>query len=251
MLLPEEALEPPFTDDDLEAYFATEDEVTLEDFPGAERVAAWSVCDTGSAEYAMRRIAHAEVFIAEQRKDAAKFKAQIDAWLADQIKLPERAVNFFTGQLEAYARRKREEDGDKTVKLPSGQVTSRRNPARLDIPDATKDTFVQWALGRKLPIVKAKWSPVVDEVKKAVTFERVRVPDFHDGELRLQKWPCAEGEPVWVALPPTMSGPAGTTIAAEDLPFFHDEVWPICNGERVPGVVEVPAEVTYTVRPAL
>ena len=78
------------------------------------------------------------------------------------------------------------------------------------------------------------------------------MPDFGDGSgLTLVRWPGADGEAVWVALPDGMEKDADLNVAAEDLPHFHDEVWPICEGQRVPGVVEVPAEVTYSVKPAL
>lgn len=260
MLLPVDPTEPPpFTDDDLEAYFADEPpaDVSEDDLPAyrqrIEVVAAWSVCDTGSAEWAMRMLAHAEAKLVELTADAERFHEQIDRWLAGEAKRPRQASNFFEGQLEAYARRRREEEGEKTLKLPSGAVTSRLNPARPEISKEAEEAFIAWAM--TTPMVKTKWSVSLTEVKKRVTFERVRVPDYGGEELVLLRWPGADGESVWVAVPKTMADalPAvdASAVAAEDLPNFHDEVWPICEGQRVPGVVQVPAEVTYSVRPGL
>lgn len=254
MLLPEDASDPPFTDEDLEAYFYevdTDIKLSSEDAGlSPSPVHAWSVCDTGSAEWAFRRLAHAEALIEDRRAAAKEFKAQIDRWLKSEIARPLRSVTFFTGQLEAYARRRREEEGEKTTTVPSGKVTSRRNPARLEVTDdqavvAFRDFLPDAA-------VKAKWSPVVDELKKAVLFKTVWVPDYSTDELELVPWPDADGAvTALVALPRSI--PAETlaqwrTIPASDLTDFHDEVWPICDGQRVPGVVQVPAEVTYTVK---
>ncbi len=254
-MLPE-PLDPPLTDDDLEAYFAHEDhppDADEELSPWVERVIAWSVCDTGSAEWAMRKLAHAEHRIAEVKADARRFKDQIEAWEKAQLRTPERAANFFEGQLVTYARKRREEDGDKTIPLPSGKVTSRLNPARPEVVKDDEAEFIEWA--RTTPMVKAKWSPVMDEVKKRVTFEQVLVPDYGTDALELVPWPDADGAiTALVAVPRGISAEAlaeWRTMPASDLPNFHAEVWPICEGQRVPGVVEVPAEVKYTVKPSL
>ncbi len=250
-------LDPPLTDDDLEAYFAWADQPQDDESPPVDEVerinavAAWSVCDTGSAEWALRKLAHSAALIAQRDAEARDFHAQIDRWLKGEVKQPQRLVNFLEGQLVTYARRKREEDGDKTVKLPSGEVTSRLNPARPEVTES--EAFVEWA--RTTPMVKAKWSPVMAEVKKRVTFEQVLVPDYGTDALELVPWPDADGAiTALVAVSRGISAEAlaeWRTVPAENLPNFHAEVWPICEGQRVPGVVEVPEEVTYTVKPSL
>lgn len=256
MLLPIDPTEPPLSDADLDAYFEweeihDEEDVDPDEAPtGVDRVLAWSVCDTGSAEYAMRSLAHAEARLVELTTDAERFHEQIDRWLAGEAKRPRQASNFFEGQLEAYARRRREEDGAKTLNLPSGSVTSRLNPARPEVPKDAEEVFIEWA--RTTPMVKPKWSPVMAEVKKRVTFATVRVPDFGHEPFELVPWPDADGAiTAWVALPRDTAEEhlkGWREIPALDLPNFHDEVWPICEGQRVPGVVQVPAEVTFTVK---
>lgn len=260
-------IEPPFTDEDLDNYFVWLDfqpEHVERDLEGPELpehlapVAAWSVCDTGSAEFAMRTLAHTEALIADRREAAKAWKAQIDRWLAGELARPTRTVNFFTGQLEAYARQKREEDKVKTLKLLSGEVTSRLNPARPEVAD--EERFISWARNGGVPdVVKAKWSPVMDGVKKLVQFRTVVVPNsgtYHDALFDV-------GDHL-VALP------ASVDLDADDINeflegldinkllgvSFHEEsstaVWRDPEGRwwLVPGVVEVPAEVTYQVKPA-
>lgn len=174
--LPE--VDPPFTDDDLNEYLdweATWDEGPPEDDapPGPDKVLAWSVCDTGSAEWAFRRLSNLELAAAEARAAAKEWRAQIDRWERGQLVPLERSINFFTGQIEAYARRKREEEGQKSLKLPSGEVTSRLNPARAEVADP--EEFIAWAKANCPSAVKAKWSPVMAEVKKLVTWVETAV----------------------------------------------------------------------------
>lgn len=273
MLLPVDPTEPPFTDEDLEAYFEWEDEnerLETGEPQGEERepfpspVVAWSVCDTGSAEYAMRMLAHAEAKLVELTTDAERFHEQIDRWLAGEAKRPRQASNFFEGQLEAYARRRREEDEkQKTLTVPSGVVTSHRNPARAAVAEdkPTKEAFIEWAKARGLPLVKAKWSPVMDEIKKSVVFRTVVFPktgdhaqQVHDVDDHLLVLPTfvaeenvesqLEGLNVGVLIDPE----SGAFEERENVAIYRrdDGSWWL-----VPGVVLVPAEVTYTVKPSL
>ncbi len=265
MLLPDDITDPPLTDDDLEAWQAWEDQDTLDANdeplpapPAVVKVIDFSVCDTGTAEWAMRKAAHAKAAVEQIKADADRFLAQIERWENDQRRPHERFLNFLSGQLESYARRKREEDGTKTLSLPSGKVTSRLNPARPDIPKESKEAFVEWAKARELPVVKAKWEPVMDEVKKAVTFRTVAFPEW-----------VSHGEQVYdvddgLVVLPASSDPEKVEAYLEGM----DLAALIGNGyvERpstavyrrddgswwlVPGVVEVPAEVTYSVKPDL
>jgi hypothetical protein len=271
MLLPDDLEPPPFTDDDLDEYFewldhrddeipeAIDTEQGLE-APPAPVVAAWSVCDTGSAEYAMRKLGHAEALIAQRDAEAATFHRQIDRWLAGQIARPKKAVNFFTGQLEAYARRRRELEGEKTLKLPSGDVTSRLNPARPAVADdkPTRAAFIEWARDRELPLVKPTWSPVIDEIKKAVVFRTVVGPargevgqQVYDVDDHLVLLPASVAEDVVGQLLEGMNVDSLLSGGSfEERP--HTAIYRRDDGSwwLVPGVVQVPEEVTYTVKPA-
>ncbi len=244
-------IDPPFPDDDLEAYFECweAEGVGAEGVPIPMNVTAWTVCDTGTAEWALRRLASAEARTAEVKADAERFRPH------------QRAVNYFAGRLTDYARRKREEDGTKTLSLPSGKVTSRLNPARHDIPKESKAEFVEWAKARELPVVKAKWEPVMDEVKKAVVFRTVCFPRFvghgdqvYDAGDHLLVVPSTLSVPIeeWLeALGGSIEnllGPAGNLEERPSTAIYRrdDGSWWL-----VPGVVEVPAEVRYTVVPDL
>lgn len=267
MLLPEDIEPPPFTDEDLEAYFARE-ELSPEEWEydddsrqaaGHVVVASWSVCDTGSAEYAMRKLAHAEALVAQRKEEAEAFKAQIERWLAGEIARPKKAVNFFTGQLESYARRKREEDEILTLNLPSGQVTSRRNPARPAVAEdkPTRAAFIEWAKARELPLVKATWSPVMDEIKKAVVFRTVVFPiafdhdqQVYDVDDYLVVLPSAIAQDEIESTLESLSVPSLLGHTFDERP--NTAIYRRDDGSwwLVPGVVQVPEEVTYTVKPA-
>lgn len=261
-LLPLDPTDPPLTDDDLEAWAAWEeidtfDEVSGEPLPlppAVEKVIAWSVCDTGTAEWALRRLAHAEARLREVEAEADRFHAQIDRWLTGEAKAPRQAVNFFTGQLTTYARRKREEEGLKTLNLPSGAVSSKLVPARPEVTE--KDAFVAWARKRELPVVKAKWEPVMAEVAKHVLFRTVCFPvtqpyaeQVHDVDDFLVVLPASVQEPEEFLGGMNMADLLGEVFDERPNTAIYrreDGSWWL-----VPGVAEVPAYVKFTVRPDL
>lgn len=174
MLLPEEAFPaPPFSDEELDAFLSPP--LVDPDYPAAghvpvedSRPAKWQVVDTGSAEYAMRRVAHSRATIAARKAEAKVFKRQIDDWLAGQVGPLESRAAFFEQHLTEYARWQRETNGVKTLKLPSGEVPSRVVPARPEINDKV---FVAWALQNAWhSALRTTYAPVADEVKRSVSF---------------------------------------------------------------------------------
>lgn len=206
MLLPLNPAEPQLTDEDIDDLFAFDDTDPI-DWPIVDgevvvpKASAWSVTDTGSAEFAMRHLSHATAAVEDIKAQEAAFIQQIETWATGERRPHERRINFFTGMLIDYAARLREE-GQKTVKLPSGEITSRIKPARTDVVDESK--FIEWAKANIPSAIKAKWSPVMAEVKRLVTW---------------------------------------TTTEIGSVPVLED-------GEVVPGVMLVPEDVSFTVKPA-
>lgn len=177
MLLPEDLAPPPFTDDDLDAYFQCPEGLEEGD-PlrlGPDRVDRWEITDTGSADWAMRKYAHTEARIEEAKLAAAEFHRQIDAWLARETSPLERRANYFAGLLTEFLRKRREDpaDGRASIPLPSGDIVSRKVPARPEIIEEDKERFINWARAMELPVIKATWKPVMAEVKKRVEFKEV------------------------------------------------------------------------------
>jgi hypothetical protein len=181
MLLPEDLSPPPFTDDDLDAYFEFEERGCVDedgnnltvDLAGAPfDVLSWSITDTGSADWAMRKYAHIAARIEDVRLNAREFRRQIDEWERRETTPLEHRANFFFGHLTRFLQERREDpsDGRASIVLPSGDIVSRKVPERAEIAD--EKAFVEWARAWHPKAVKAKWSPVMKEVKALVQWAK-------------------------------------------------------------------------------
>ena len=239
---------PPFTDDELDDLFAWLDSSSdgPPDSVPASKPDRWSVTDDRSAEWAMRMYVAVDVVIAKLEDDAEVYIAQVRAWLDRATKPLKRRRQFFSGHITDYALRRRHEDPDfKTLKLPSGDVPTRLVPSRPEILDS--DHFVAWARLHAPGTVKARWSPVVAEVKKAVTFATVRV---HDTLGRSDVVVRQQGTDQLIAVVPDLPA-IPVSRMTED---FHDEVLPLYPvGDHfivVPAVDEIPETISASIRPA-
>lgn len=246
---------PPFADEDLDSLFAWSDDGFQPEIPEphpAQSPYRWSITDMPSAEWAIRKYAALDSEIAEAEQLAADWIEQVRQWL-DRTKRPlVRRRGFFEEHLTGYALRRRHEDPRfKTLKLPSGDVPTRLQPARVAVRDdkASVETFVEWALEHAPDTVKAKWSPVADEVKKTVYFLPVWV---ENGVTPTDAVQMDRGGP-WIALP--MSGRVLDLIADGDFGEVHEEELALFDGagaalDLVPGVEQVPETISATVKPA-
>lgn len=263
MLLPEDLSPPPFTDDELDAWFEWQDtipEYTEDDplRPEEPAPAKWQITDTGSAEWAMARYSHTAARIEEAELAAKEFHRQIDDWLRRETLPLHHRANFFFGHLTRFLQDRREDPSDRraTVKLPSGDIVSRKVPARPEIVKEAEQDFIEWARERKLPVVKAKWSPVMKEVKQHIEFRPVLVPKVGDYGVKL--WHLDDGHLIAVpTMPPEsviemIDGLTRDTLIAHqthDVQIFG--VFETGTGyELVPGVVQVPEHVNYDVKQA-
>ncbi|HEX7277546.1 MAG TPA: host-nuclease inhibitor Gam family protein [Acidimicrobiales bacterium] len=233
---------PPFTDDDLDGLFDWIDTTSGSppDTEPGSKPDRWCVSDDRSAEWALRKYLAVDVAIAKLEADAEAYIAQVRAWLDRVTKPLKRRRQFFAGHLTDYALRLRYEDPTfKTLKLPSGDVPTRLVPARPEVQDTM--TFVAWAAQHAPTTVKAKWSPVMAEVGKAIQFLPVLVADGADGVAGAVR--NSDGHLVAIPMPAfPVSG------------NFHEETLPLYGGpERysvVPGVTEVPETISASIRPA-
>jgi hypothetical protein len=272
MLLPEDLSPPPFTDDELDDYFEWQDsEIPLGQDNGdmfelapEPAPARWQITDTGSAEWAMSRYSHTAARIEEAELAAKEFHRQIDEWLRRETLPLHHRANFFFGHLTSFLQDRREDPSDRraTVKLPSGDIVSRKVPARPEIVKEAEEQFIEWARESALPVVKAKWSPVMAEVKKIVQFRDVLIPvnvdydewlwEFDDGDY-LIAMPLSMPE---AQIEPLLDGLAADSLIAQQthtlsLRAVFEEKDPEQPRFRlVPGVVQVPEHVNYDVKSA-
>jgi hypothetical protein len=272
VLLPDDAVAPPFTDDDLDDLFAFEETESVGIDPelsqeeaveqGMIPVAyAWQITSTAAAEWAGRKYAHTAAKLDDLELAAKEFHTQIDLWLARERKSLDRRLNFFGGHLQDWLRKAREdpEDGRKSIPLPSVTITSHFVPAKAEVvkkhEGETEEQFVTWARVYAPPSVHAKWSPVMAEVKKLVQFRTVVVP-IDDG-VSPRLFDVGDHLVGLPALPADFEEIALESLDVDELlAESHREetraVWRNEDGSwwLVPGVVQVPGEVRYSVTPS-
>jgi hypothetical protein len=271
MFLPDNAVAPPFTDSDLDDLFAFEEsesvgidpELSQEDAAeqGVIPVAyGWQITSTSGAEWAMQKYARTIARIGDIDATADELRGQIDAWQKRERTPLDKRANHFLGLLSDWLRKARDdpEDGRKSIALPSGDIESRwvRPKAEVVKKRAGEDEeeFVAWAKVYLPGVVKPKWSPVMDAVKKAIDFRTVLMPN--EGPIHEMLFDVGDSLVALPPLPPdydeiTLESLDPETLLAES---HHEEtmaVWHEENGSwwLVPGVVQVPGEVRYSVTP--
>lgn len=139
-LPPELAVETePFSDFTLTDHLARPDAD-----PSTLPLARWSIEDDGEADWAMRHVAVAQASLTQSRDQANAWRARIDQWEDDQAGRLQPRIAFFVGALEEFARRRREEDPRaKTLRLPSGAISSRSVPEKVVVEN--EPAVLEWA----------------------------------------------------------------------------------------------------------
>lgn len=120
-----------------------------------ERVQAWRIDGTGSAAWALAKVAEAEAAIEDATAQAVEWYGRIDAWLKDQTAPHRRTLNYFTGQLERYALDVREADPKrKSLVLPGGKVQTTGKSAKVIVTD--EEALIEWAHSNAPRIVRER-----------------------------------------------------------------------------------------------
>lgn len=111
------------------------------------RVALWSITDDGSAEWAMRKLAQIESRRAEIDSQAAAWIAEIRDWQTGETRRLDQRAGFFRYHLTEYAGAYRALDPkrNKTLRLPSGKVSSTETSPKAKVAD--QDAVAAWLRG--------------------------------------------------------------------------------------------------------
>lgn len=152
-------------------------------FVGAEppeSARAWQVGSRGEAEWAMRKLAVLRERQRDVRTQAIEWRERIDAWAADEAKRIEPAVEFFEGHLQRYAVEQRALTGDATVRLPSGEISTRK-PTKPTVQIDNDEALLAW-LEDFLPsgiyedVVQIVHKPKLVELRRNVETRPVEMP---------------------------------------------------------------------------
>ncbi len=139
----------------------------------------WSVTDVPSAEWALRKLAEAEIRLDETADHYKQFRAQLDAWYARTAAPHLTAIGLFTDHLEDYGRRwiaTQKKSAPKSLPLPSGIVKTSTRTAKAVIADP--DVLLAWAKEHEPTLVHT-------ETKEWVLISEVR--DYVDCIVDIDK----------------------------------------------------------------
>ena len=114
------------------------------DYDEAEdTVDAWQVQDEAGAEWAIRKIAAAQLRIDNVRKLAESERARLAHWEATATQPDQTTIDALTEKLTAWHARILEADAErKTIKLPHGTLSARKKAAGWEWDEAA---YIKWA----------------------------------------------------------------------------------------------------------
>ena len=131
-----------------------------------EAVEAWKVADDGGAEWAIRKIAAAELRIHNIRKLAESERARLEHWEATATKADQQTIEALTEKLTAYhAEQLAADPARKSIKLPHGTLSARKQPPAWEF---NEDPYLVWASKHAPDTIKHP-APCIDKAaaKKA------------------------------------------------------------------------------------
>lgn len=135
-----------------------------------EAARRWTVTDNGSAEWALRHVAVADVELATLRAQTVEWAGRIGAWF-DQAAKPLLATKgYMEAHLRLYALLRREANPKaKTLTLPAGKVQTTYTGPKVEITD--DDAVVAWAdkVGLADEVLRTKREPKVSLLREHVT----------------------------------------------------------------------------------
>lgn len=125
-------------------------------------VVRWAITDDGLAEWAMRKLAAINRRTAELERQRDEWAMRIRYWFEHATGALGRRAEFFAGHLERYALDQRKITGEMTLRLPSGNVATRKVPPKVVVSDEA--AFRAWALANlDHPAVRVKPELVAGE----------------------------------------------------------------------------------------
>lgn len=158
------------------------------DAPPAGADEAWSISDSGSADWALRKLERVRSQIAGVNSDAgrqiravteaiAPYLEPIESWRDRQVEQLAKEASHWEALLIGYHRAQLAED-PKAISIvrPHGTLKSRKNPDKWDFDD---EAFMAWAREYAPELIRTK-----EEPDKALTKKTLLVGD--EGEVQLQ-----------------------------------------------------------------
>lgn len=135
------------------------------DQPFAGEPERWRIENDSQAAWAMRKLKAARDRQTEIAAIADAERARIQQWQEQASTAPHGDEMFFTGLLEQYVRRQREQENRKSVSTPYGKVQSRETAPRIKVDDP--DQATEWLAANGLDsCIKTRLTVALSNVSK-------------------------------------------------------------------------------------
>lgn len=210
----------------------------------------WEITSDGAADWAMVQLSTAAATLAQLKEQRAGWLQLVDQWFKNASAPVERTVTFFEFHLQGYAMQRRAESprdkkGEptlKTLQLVTGRVSTTGQPERVIVTAETD--VVEWAK-RATALVDFEHEAHVGTWQDHHGVTHWIVPVAALGVVKRVESVLVSELRKFVNIVDVDVAPEGS-----DEPLIvRRAVGP--DGEAVPGVAVIPADVTAKVTPAL
>lgn len=127
----------------------------------------FTITDDRAAAWAMRKLRGIRAKQAENSQVYVDEIARLDRWLSEVNAPLDRSASYFESILSDYAARCRddEQDGRKTISLPTGKISTRTLQPKWSVDP---ETFMQWARTAHPDLIRVKEEPDLSRIKDAL-----------------------------------------------------------------------------------
>lgn len=161
------------SNESLQKYLDKQEQVESEKF---------KVTDESSANWALRKIAQMEKQIEANNELAVAEEEKIEAWRKSVNDTAQNSIDFFQSYLAEYAMSlKKENPKFKTLKLPNGQLSFRKQQPKWDLDDEKVLKTLKETGNDDL--IKVTEKPKIAEIKKAFKAHGTKAINPETGEV--------------------------------------------------------------------
>ncbi|HSH52363.1 MAG TPA: host-nuclease inhibitor Gam family protein [Bacteroidales bacterium] len=156
---------------------------SLQKFLDSEHKDRFKVTDESSANWALRKIAQHQKQMEQNNLVAEEEIYKIETWNKQVNNEAQQSIDYFQSLLAEYAAEKRKENPKmKTIKLPSGKLTFRKQQPRWNFDDE-KAALKSLKENDAADLIKVTEKPKLAEIKKAFIVKEGKVVNPDTGQI--------------------------------------------------------------------
>jgi len=217
--------------------------------PLPPEIERWEPTTQDEAEWAMRLLAAYQAEAAAISDQAALWREPIDVWEAAELRRIVRKAEFFTGHLERFALAWRQRTDRATLALPSGKVTTTKQPRRIYVGDEA--AVWEWLAARDaVDDLEARDAFTKQELSLSGIQAACQIEDRPLAVDVYRSCGCIYRAPGWDDRTPGVCPECATGSEVTQVLVVDSELVATFRGDRVPGLDVTPERIKPKVKPA-